>query len=500
MPSLLLLLLACADDKAAAPDDSASPDDSVAPDDSAPPDDSTSPDDSGDSGDPTPLARWSGDQTLDDADHTVWLGEAAGHRLGRTVMRAGDADGDGYEDAALGAYYWSDETLRKGRAWLISGPIAPGDGDLDAAVLTVTGEAETEFVSRSLSSGDVDADGLADLIVGSPNHGDGVGRAGLWRGGRAGSLSASEADALVVGSGGLFGAFTSSPGDLDGDGLDDLLISSIFGAMGGASAGEVRVLPGPLDDGVSSDTDAPATRTGAEGDEAGWFTAAAGDLDGDGYDDAWVGAPNHDAGGTDAGAVWLLRGPVADGVGALSDVADAAVVGDEAGGQAGRAVAGGQDLDGDGGPDLLIGGPSADAGNGAAWVLLSPPSSGSLSLGEADLRLAGEVVGGVAGWAVGLPGDLDRDGYGELMIGVYGGESGTVEGRASLFYGPPAGASLSEADATFLGGEIGDFAGWFLSGAGDLSGDGAPDLLIGAQRSDRAGDEAGRAHLVAGAP
>ena len=72
----------------------------------------------------------------------------------------------------------------------------------------------------------------------------------------------------------------------------------------------------------------------------------------------------------------------------------------------------------------------------------------------------------------------------------------------ALLYGPgEGGASLfGAADARFHGGEVGDFAGWFVAGAGDVDGDGAPDLLVGAQRSDADGEEAGRVHLVSGVP
>ena len=455
--------------------------------------------DSGDSGGSTePAERWEGAITLDETASNTWLGQTAGDRLGRTVMAAGDWDGDGYDDMALGAYYWSDDTLRKGRAWVFSGPVAPGDSDLDAAALIVTGETETEFVSRSLAGGsDIDGDGLDDLLVGSPNWNGGRGRSCLHLGGVTGSVLQSDATACVQGTTGLFGAFGTLPGDLDGDGLDDALVSTIFGTTGGPNGGEITLLPGPMVAGVTAAEDAPSLLFGAEGDEAGWFTCTAGDANGDGYGDLVIGAPGADGEEPDAGRVWLLLGPLPDGVVALADAAAASFLGQKTGAQTGRAVAGGEDLDGDGRDDLLVGARHDDLGGddaGGMALLLGPVEVDAM--GDAAMTWAGDSAGDDAGSSVRSAGDVDGDGSVDVMFGGPGDADGGADaGAVWLVYGPALAGDVGfKVSGEVAGGALGMRAG----AAADLSGDGLFDLLLGAPKASSALSKSGSILFVTG--
>lgn len=445
-----------------------------------------------------PAPRWSGSGELSLRAARTWLGEGPGDRLGRTVAAGGDLNGDGTGDLLLGAYYQTEDLSRNGKIYAFFGPLFAGEAALSDADWTAVGEAETAFVSRAMAGvGDLNGDGIDDLAVGAPNDPVGIGQVGLFAGGSLGGDHVlSEADVRLSGETGLAGAMLLGPGDLDGDGLADLLVSAIFEESGGVGAGATYALPGPvLADQLLADV--AARRIGAEEDNAGWFLSAAGDVDGDGRADVWAGAPGADAAATDAGAAYLLLGPISDGIETFASAAALTLLGAGEGHRAGSSVAGGSDLDGDGAADVAVGEPGADAATGAVAVALGPLGTGTLDLSAAWARWTGSAARVQAGWGLALPGDLDRDGFGELWIGSFGGDE-LLPGEAALVYGPPAAGThtLTEADASFSGGEDGDYAGWFLSGAGDVDSDGLPDLVVGAQRSDAAGEEAGRVHLL----
>ena len=453
--------------------------------------------------DPTPPGRpWEGTLPIGSLPARTWLGEAAGDRAGRTVEPAEDLNGDGYADLLLGAYYSSSGAFRGGKAYMLLGPLSAGVGDLSAVETTIVGEAEIHFVSRSMAGvGDATGDGVADLLVGAPNDQvDGAWRACLFEGPlEPGERGIFDGESCIYGyrPGGLAGGFVSGPGDMDGDGIAELAIGAFFSDTGGTNAGELGILPGPPVAGSSSLEDAQARWVGAANSEAGWFHGAGGDLDGDGYQDLIVGAPTSNTSlGTITGAVYIIYGPPSAGQHALVE-AGAVIEGVDLSGRAGSALAGGQDLTGDGAPDLLVGIPGADDENGRVRMLPGPLARGVHDL-AAGPTWAGAIAGGAAGWGVAEVGDLDGDGRGEILVGAFGGESTEdPDSAAYLLYGPGTGtSSLADADAIFQAEGPGDYLGWYLDRAGDMDGDGRDDLVIGAQRRDEGGEEAGKVYLL----
>ena len=301
------------------------------------------------------------------------------------------------------------------------------------------------------------------------------------------------------------GVSLAGAGDVNGDGLDDLFLGAHGVDEAGSKAGAAYLFLGPAAE-ASSPADADAALIGEdEMDFAGMAVAGAGDVDADGHDDLLVGALYHSANQESAGAAYLVLGP-AEGTIDLA-TANSIFYGEGSQDYAGTSVAGAGDLDGDGYADLLVGAPYFDAssepnglGNHGAAYVVTGPASASLTLSEATARLAGEAPEDYAGTALAGAGDVDGDGYADILVGAYAeDEGGTDAGAAYLWLGPVTGErSLTDAHAKLLGEQVDDLAGMAVAGAGDTDGDGHADILVGASREDSGGVDAGAAYLLLG--
>ncbi|MCK6523304.1 hypothetical protein L6R49_17965 [Myxococcota bacterium] len=415
------------------------------------------------------------------------VGGASRDYFGYAVSADGDADGDGHDDLLVGAYGADTATTGAGAAYLFYGPFADGDSlDVADADATFLGKAASDNLGYALGFvPDVDGDGADEVILTAYGNNDGATDAGavylLHGGALSGTVSLSTAELTVLGvsaSDTLGYYLADGGGDLDGDGISDLVMGAAGYDLPATGAGGVFVFSGD----TTGTRDADIADWVFTGDSTGstqyvGYSGVVGrDLDGDGVGDALIGA-----GGT--GKAFLFSAP-AEGSYTVSD-ADVSLSGLKSTDSFGSALAAG-DLDGDGAADLVVGARYDDSvatAAGAVYVFSGPFTTTTLKGSDAVFKVTEESTYVYMGAPYqGLRADdLDGDGAAELLIGSYSRDQawGSNAGALGLFYGPVSGVVvLGDADTLFAGDEASEAVGRDV-GVGDLDGDGLPDLAIG---------------------
>lgn len=375
-----------------------------------------------------------------------------------------------------------------------AGPITSGD----------------HFGTGITSIGDLDGDSVPDLAVGARSDDDGgAGTGSLW-------ILFMNSDGTVKGSqkigsgtggftGNITGAGFGNPtalGDLDGDGVVDLAVGAEVDDAGGGNYGAVYILflnpNGTVKAHQKIANGVGGFAAGAldSGDQFGSSVATLGDLDGDGITDISVGACFDDDGGTNAGAVWILflnsngtvkaRQKISATSGGLAGIISGDVFGC-------RSQAGLGDLDGDGAEDLAVSYfPFLPSGKGAVQILFLN-SNGTVKAQQTIAPGVGGFVGPVGssdrfGAGLGNMGDLDGDGVTDIAVGDFGDGDGETPGRGAawiLFLNADGTVKAEQKISQLAGGFQGALAdndrfGDTVASAGDLNGDGLPELAVGA--------------------
>jgi hypothetical protein len=338
----------------------------------------------------------------------------------------------------------------------------------------------------------------------------------------------------------------SRAGDVNGDGVEDFIVGAAW-HEGGARAGAAYVVfgkaGGPVA-GAGATLDLAALGPGdgfrivgaSSFDYAGVSASAAGDVNGDGFDDIVVGADRSNSDGADAGEAYVVFGR-SSGFGAvvagvetvsaatLSPQQGFVIRGDAAGDRAGFSVSGGGDFNGDGLADIVIGARNGDDGGsnaGEAYVVFGSTSGFGVTVGvrtvvdltslspAQGLVIHGPFAEGQAGFSVAFAGDVDGDGFDDIAIGapfadsergmvaiVSGGQvsPGTLIGGRQVVN---LGAALPGEVFTFAGEQAGSRTGWSVASAGDVNGDGVGDLIVGAPWWADAAVKDGRAYVIFG--
>ena len=460
------------------------------------------------------------DSSLSNANASFW-GENANDYAGYRVAIAGDVNGDGYDDILIGAWLNDENGANAGQAYLIFGKASGWsmDADLSNADASFWGEHAGDIAGlRVAGAGDVNGDGYDDILISATSNGEGATNAGqtyLILGKASGwakdtNLSNSNASFWGEHNGDTSGYSIAGAGDVNDDGYDDFLIGAVNNDDGGSNAGQTYLILGKRS-GWAMDTNlskADASFWGENaGDISGIWVDGAGDVNGDGYDDFLISAYYNNDGGTIAGQTYLILGKPS-GWTRDTDLskADASFWGENAGDNSGVSVAGTGDVNGDGYDDFLIGAyKSGDGGSdaGQTYLILGKASGWAMDtdLSKADASFLGEYAGDYSGRSVDGAGDVNGDGYDEILIGAaLNSDGGTRAGQTYLILGKPSGwamdTNLSKADASFWGEVNNDDSGDSVAGAGDVNGDGYDDILIGAWANDDGGSIAGQTYLV----
>jgi hypothetical protein len=405
-----------------------------------------------------------------DTTYTLYTfdGEAAGDAFGYSVSGAGDVNNDGCDDLIVGARENDAGGEDAGRAYVYSGQT----GDL---LWTFTGEAADDRFGYSVcGAGDVNNDGHADLIVGAPGNdagGEGAGRAYVYSGQTGDLLWALTGEAALD----VFGASVSGAGDMNNDGYADLIVGAPYSSAGGQFAGRAYVYSGQTGNLFRAFTGERAY------DLFGWSVSEAGDVDNDGYDDVIIGAFDNDLGGASAGRAYVYSGRTLALLWTLIGQADFDFLG--------CSVSGARDVDGDGYDDVIVGAYGNDAGGeraGRAYAL-SGRDGGLFQV------FTGEAPWDYLGYWVSGAGDVNNDGYDDVIVGAYGSDAGGTDAGRAYVHSGWSGNLL----CTFTGEASGDEFGGSVSWAGDVNNDGSDEVIVGAPHNDAGGNSAGRAYVCA---
>jgi hypothetical protein len=333
-----------------------------------------------------------------------------------------------------------------------------------------SGSSQESGVGYSVTGvGDLNGDGFGDFAAGAPLASGGSVLVYL---GTSTGPAASPDWILEESGSSFFGVSVAGAGDINGDGYSDLVIGAYRSSNGEFEEGKAFVYLGS-----ASGLSTTSAWTAESNQTSSWYgssVAGAGDLNRDGYDDLVVGARNYDNGQSNEGAAFVYLGSASG----PSTSVDWILESDVGSSYFGSSVAGAGDINGDGYSDLLV---SAFNYNGEGAAFVYTGSASGVSSTPAWISPSNPLNFGAS--AAGA-GDINGDGYSDIVVGVYGYSNGeSFEGAVSVYTGSAAGLSSTpvwsiESNQTMA------YLGFSVAGAGDTNGDGYSDILVGAYQYD----------------
>ncbi len=356
-----------------------------------------------------------------------------------------------------------------------------------------------EFGSAVSITGDVNGDGRADLLVGAAKMTDQVyreGRAFLYLSGPSGPGNAASWQTAGEQQGSRYGSSLAIVQDVNGDGRDDILIGAPSTTNPEAEEGAAYLFYGQP--GTPALTPDWRVESNTKSAQFGYAVASAGDVNKDGFGDVMIGAPNFTSplSGLKAGAVFGYYGSASG----LPFEPDWVVYGGQAGADFGMVVAGVGDLNKDGYTDVAIAAPyyvTQTVQVGAVYVYLG----GENGLAETPAQVVyGQEDRAQFGYALAGAGDVNQDGYADLIIGEPYHSSQLVNQGAAYFYLGSGDGLFPIPVWSYIFPQGGSQFGCSVGSAGDVNQDGFPDVFVGASMFDGDKPDQGAIYAFAGYP
>ena len=387
-------------------------------------------------------------------------GAQANANLGLALGSAGDVNGDGKEDVIVGAPYFDNGQTDEGKVWVFHGTTT---GLSTTANWSNESNYPTARYGHGVGGGHFSADTFDDVVVTSPNYGTTasfVGRMFVYQGSAAGLATASATTTDGNHNSSCWGCDLAVGGDANNDGRDDVLVGATLWTQNYSNEGAAFLYLGAGNGiaGVAARTWYGAAANNGMG-PVGW----AGDTNTDGRDDGVVGVPAF--GTSDTGVAWLYLGTATGMSSAVSQTWTGTT-----NAQLGSTIDGGQDINGDGAPDLLIGSPLEVLAVGTAGQAAVYLGTGLAVSATASWTGFGAAGGDRYGDALAIVGDLDADGYGDIVVGAPLRDNGqSDEGGIYVYLGQEADSDGDgDADTT----DCNDSNPAIYTGAYDSPGDG----------------------------
>ncbi len=409
--------------------------------------------------------------------------------FGFSVCTAGDINADGYSEVIIGApYYDNGSALKQGRVFIYYGSASGLAGYL--TVIPPSGQNFYSFGHSVATAGDVNDDGYGDIIVGAPYNSNGEafeGKAYVFYGYSLGISAVSYWSVEFNQANANFGNSVSSAGDVNGDGFADILVGAYHHTNGQTEEGRAYLFNGSA--AGPSSTPSWTTETDEAFSHMGFSVAAAGDVNGDGYNDVLVGAPDKDNSTfTDGGAAYFYYGSSSG----LSAAPDWSIPIFSTGTHCGYSVSTAGDLDGNGCSDFIIGIPQYSyAFSNDGLVLVYYGYAGGI--GSTPTLLPGGSADTRFGCSISTAGDVNGDGYNDIIAGAF---LDNGFGKATVYHGSKLGIT-GTSGWTAAGSQSGEYFGYSVSTAGDVNGDGYSDVIVGSYKYNNSG-QVGRVYSYYG--
>lgn len=409
------------------------------------------------------------------ADWTAESNQASAF-FGISVSSAGDVNNDGYNDVIIGARDYDNGQTNEGVAFVYYG----SDTGLSVTAnwTMESNKPGARFGSSVASAGDVNNDGFDDVIIGAPELSSGQSKEGkvfVYHGSASGLSTTPNWTKESNKAGARMGESVASAGDINGDGYSDIIVGANRWNNTGSNQGRVYVYNGSSS-GLSS-VESWARQSYTVSAYYGTCVASAGDVNNDGYDDILIAAiSNGQTGQENEGRIWVYLGSASG----LKASPLWMKEGNKKNVRLGSSLSSAGDVNGDGYDDIIVGALGATNGQsleGIAYVYHGK-SSGLNSV--AAWTMESNQATAYLGRSVSSAGDVNNDGFDDVIIGASSYDNGhTDEGKAFVFYGSSSGLYKSHA-WTSESTNTSAFYGWSVSSAGDVNGDGYSDVLVGA--------------------